>query len=130
MPMDRPGPNRTWIRWLACLALTSAGCRHTRPEVPPERPYLNPGGGAAASSPRVGFSTEPPAHGNALGTAMSTAPSLPGSAAGYGTAPGTAPIPQPDPLENLPGPPSSVPPGTNLPPQGRMGIGNAPPSPL
>lgn len=134
MPMNRPRGTVPGLALLAGAALLSAGCRNTRPEVPPERPYLAPRGAGMTgdtSAPRVGFSTEPPAQGNALGASMGTMPGAPGSPTGYGTAPGSAIAPPPDILQELPGPgANSVPPAAPMPPRGQMGIGNAPPSPL
>ena len=134
MPKDRPGRRASALALVLLAGGVAAGCRHTRSEVPPERPYLAPGGLPAAAppgaAPHVGFSTEPPAQGHALGTAAMTSPSVPGTSPGYGPAPATSALPPPDPLQNLPGPGSTVPPGTALPPRGQMGISGAPPSPL
>jgi hypothetical protein len=81
-------------------------------------------------APHVGFSSQPPPHGNALGTAAMTSPGVPGSSAGYGAAAAPSALPSPDPLQDLPGPGSVVPPGNVMPPRGQMGISGAPPSPL
>jgi hypothetical protein len=56
--MDRPSrvvtvPSLAWM--LVVLGLGSAGCRSTRSEVPPGKPYQTTGG----TPPTVGFSSEP-----------------------------------------------------------------------
>jgi hypothetical protein len=58
MPMDRPFLNvstRGVGLMLVVVAIGSAGCRSTRSEVPPGKPYQTTGGGP----PSVGFSTDP-----------------------------------------------------------------------
>ena len=58
MPMDRPSVNGSMRGVgfiLVAVALGSAGCRSTRSEVPPGKPYQTTGG----APPSVGFSTEP-----------------------------------------------------------------------
>ena len=67
MPKDRLARLGSTLAVALTLGVPAAGCRNTRPEVPPERPF--PGAAAAAGpAPRVAFSTEPPPGGNALGT--------------------------------------------------------------
>lgn len=58
MPMDRPHlivPLRGLGLIILSAALGSAGCRSTRSEVPPGKPYQTTGG----APPSVGFSNEP-----------------------------------------------------------------------
>ena len=80
---------------LALVLGTLSGCRNTRPEVPPERPYATAPNAGTTAPPNVGFSTEPAANG--YSGAATTAPvNVPG-AYGMGAPQRTAP----------PGPPSS-----------------------
>jgi hypothetical protein len=128
---------------IVILTLSGAGCRNTRPEVPPERPYITPeaAGATAGGRPHVSFSSEPPPAGNALGTAAGIAQGLPGTAGapgapptfshqppGYGPATTPAAPPQAEPLQDMPG--LGPPPGSGGPPRGVMGTPGALPSPL
>jgi hypothetical protein len=73
------------------------GCRNTRPEVPPERPYVMPGAattaiiGPGSSAPHVGFSSEPPAgaYASSAGLPSSSAGSNIGSSTAFNGAPPT-----------------------------------------
>lgn len=80
-----------------CLALmlgALSGCRNTRPEIPPERPYVTTPNPAATAPPNVGFSTEPAANGynGAAATAPVNVPGINGMGpAGPRTAPSGPP---------------------------------------
>jgi hypothetical protein len=146
MPKDRR-TSQGWRSLGASLGLgaivAAGGCRHTRPEVPPERPYIMPGAAPAADGtgrPHVGFSSEPPPAGNAYGAAAGIAQGLPGTAGAPGAPPlfsGESPAsgqsvaapapPQPEPLQEMPG--LASPPSTGVPPRGVMGVPGQPPSP-
>jgi hypothetical protein len=145
MPKDRRKRTSRCGRGIglaAALALAATGCRHTRQEVPPERPYIMPGaagaaGATAPGTPHVGFSSEPPG-GNAFAGSRIT-PGLPGSAEGYAPPPSLSNQPahngsaaaapaEPEPLQDIP--PYGAPPGSGGPPRGTMGTPGAPPSPL
>jgi len=72
------------------LLLTVAGCRMTRPEVPPGRPYSSDG----RQRPAIGFSSEPhPADGSAMTQIIPDSPG--GSKLGAGARAGR---PEPSPL--------------------------------
>jgi hypothetical protein len=118
MPMDRPYLVVS-VRNLSCMlmlvALGSAGCRSTRSEVPPGKPYQTTGGGP----PTVGFSNEPhPStatgmaglYGNKGPGALigdGRGSSTPGEDVTYGTpAPGTPNLGAP--TDNRYGPPGSA----------------------
>jgi hypothetical protein len=133
MPMDRPClfvSARVLSLSLAVITLGSAGCRSTRSEVPPGKPYQTTSG----APPSVGFSNEPhpstatgmaALYGNKgpgalLGGDRTT--TTPGDNVTYGIpAPGTANLGAP--TDNKFGAPGTA--GTNDPSSGTAALGNS-----
>ena len=114
----------------------TSGCRHTRPEIPPERPYLAPGTAPSAAqggAPNIEFSSQPAIMGGALGgAAASMTPAVPSNVGQYGQAPRARNEPS-----SMPGADRGVSPASTFPgfpsseqPRGVMGEAGAPPSPL
>jgi hypothetical protein len=107
------------------LVMTAAGCRSTRPEVPPSRPFANDGrqrkaiefsseghpvraDAAAGSMPNTGTGVTNLANGIGTG-ATRPDPAAFGAPAGAYGGPGTAGLGQPPSLNQAPGDPSAMP---------------------